>query len=134
MDYEVFVTSRIKEMHDAGAGPGEAVTEGLSRTGRIVSTAAGLLAVSFFAFGTSSISFLQMFGIGTGLAVLLDAVLVRGVLVPAVLRLLGHAAWYAPGPLRRLHDRIGLAESAADGPDDPRTSGVERVDAQTPVG
>ncbi|MFC1402929.1 MULTISPECIES: MMPL family transporter [Streptacidiphilus] len=115
MDYEVFVTSRIKEMHDAGAAPGEAVTEGLSRTGRIVSTAAGLLAVSFFAFGTSSISFLQMFGIGTGLAVLLDAVLVRGVLVPAVLRLLGDRAWYAPAPLRRLHDRIGLAEAESPG-------------------
>ncbi|TDU02639.1 RND superfamily putative drug exporter [Streptomyces sp. 846.5] len=133
MDYEVFVTSRIKEMHDAGAGPGEAVTEGLSRTGRIVSTAAGLLAVSFFAFGTSSISFLQMFGIGTGLAILLDAVLVRGVLVPAVLRLLGDTAWYAPGPLRRLHNRIGLAE-AADGPGDSLSSDdVKRLDAQTPV-
>ena len=113
MDYEVFVTSRIKEMHDAGATPGAAVTEGLSRTGRIVSTAAGLLAVSFFAFGTSSISFLQMFGLGTGLAILLDAVLVRGILVPASLRLLGGAAWYAPGPLRRLHGRIGLAEAPA---------------------
>ena len=117
MDYEVFVTSRIKEMHDSGAAPGEAVVQGLSRTGRIVSTAAGLLAVSFFAFGTSSISFLQMFGLGTGLAILLDAVLVRGILVPAALRVLGGAAWYAPGPLRWLHDRIGLAEAEPAAPD-----------------
>nr|WP_180218734.1 MMPL family transporter [Streptomyces albus] len=112
MDYEVFVTSRIKELHDAGAGDREAVTGGLSRTGRIVTMAAGLLAVSFFAFATSQVSFIQMFGLGSGLAILIDAVAVRGVLVPAAMRLLGRAAWYAPGPLRRLHSRVGLSEAA----------------------
>jgi putative drug exporter of the RND superfamily len=114
MDYEVFVISRIKELHDAGAGDTEAVTEGLTHTGRIVSTAAGLLAVSFFAFGTASVSFLQMFGLGCGLAILIDALLIRGVLVPAAMRVMGPYAWWAPGPLRRLHDRIRLTEAADD--------------------
>ncbi|MFC4496057.1 MMPL family transporter [Streptomyces ovatisporus] len=112
MDYEVFVTSRIKELHDAGADNTTAVTRGLSRTGRIVTMAAGLLAVSFFAFGTSEISFLQMFGLGSGLAILIDAVAVRGVLVPAAMRLLGRGAWYAPRLLRLLHAKVGLEESA----------------------
>jgi RND superfamily putative drug exporter len=111
MDYEVFVISRIKEAHDAGAGPREAVVHGLSRSGRIISAAAVLLSISLFAFGTSGVSFIQMFGIGTGLAVLLDATLVRGVLLPAGMRLLGRHAWWAPAPLRRLHDRVGLAEA-----------------------
>jgi RND superfamily putative drug exporter len=117
MDYEVFVISRIKELRDRGASPGEAVVRGLSRTGRIVSTAAGLLAVTFFAFGTGRISFLQMFGLGSGLAIVLDALLVRGILVPAALRVLGRAAWYAPAPLRRAHARLGLNEA----PDHPTT-------------
>uniref|UniRef100_UPI0015F109CB MMPL family transporter n=1 Tax=Streptomyces phytophilus TaxID=722715 RepID=UPI0015F109CB len=112
MDYEVFVTSRIKELHDQGADTGTAVADGLAHTGRIVSAAACLLAVSFFAFGTAQISFMQMFGLGSGLAILIDAVAVRGVLVPAAMRLLGRSAWYAPGPLRRFHRRFGLSESA----------------------
>ena len=111
MDYEVFVISRIKEMHDYGASPTEAVSYGLSRTGRIVSTAAMLLAVSFFAFGTSGVSFLQLFGLGAGLAVLIDATLIRGILVPVGMRLLGNRAWWAPAPLRRIHNRVGLTES-----------------------
>ncbi|MFI2359610.1 MMPL family transporter [Streptomyces anulatus] len=119
MDYEVFVTSRIKELHDLGEDNESAVTHGLGRTGRIVSAAALLLAVSFFAFGTAEISFMQMFGLGSGLAILIDAIAVRGVLVPAAMRLLGRSAWYAPGPLRRFHDRFGLSEGvpgAATGP------------------
>jgi len=111
MDYEVFLTSRIKELHDSGAGNTDAVVRGLGRTGRIVSTAAGLLAVSFFAFGTSSVSFLQMFGIGSGLAILIDATLIRGVLVPAAMRLVGPRIWYAPRPLRRLSARLALSEA-----------------------
>ena len=111
MDYEVFLMSRIKELHDRGADNTAAVTHGLARTGRIVSTAAALLAVSFFAFGTSHVNFIQLFGIGTGLAILLDATLVRGVLVPAFMRLVGENSWYAPAPLRRLHQRIGLDET-----------------------
>ncbi|MGA5121929.1 MMPL family transporter [Streptomyces pseudogriseolus] len=110
MDYEVFVTSRIKELHDQGADTRTAVTDGLGHTGRIVTAAACLLAVSFFAFGTAKISFMQMFGLGSGLAILIDAVAVRGVLVPAAMRLLGGSAWYAPTFLRRFHGRYGLSE------------------------
>ncbi|MEU3790288.1 MMPL family transporter [Streptomyces fructofermentans] len=112
MDYEVFVTSRIKELHDSGADNESAVVDGLGHTGRIVSAAACLLAVSFFAFGTAELSFMQMFGLGSGLAILIDAVAVRGVLVPAAMRLLGRSAWYAPRLLRAFHGRYGLSESA----------------------
>ena len=110
MDYEVFLISRIKELHDSGASNADAVVGGLARTGRIVSTAAALLAVSFFAFATSHVSFIQLFGLGTGMAILLDATLVRGILVPAFMGLCGERSWYAPAFLRRLHDRIGLSE------------------------
>ncbi|GAB1510673.1 MMPL family transporter [Actinophytocola sp. KF-1] len=110
MDYEVFVLSRIKEMHDQGADLRESVKHGLSRTGRLVTMAAVLLAVSLLAFGTSGVSFVQMFGIGSGLAILVDATLIRGVLVPVGMRVLGRAAWWSPPALRRLHDRIGLRE------------------------
>ena len=111
MDYEVIVLSRIKELHDQGRDNRTAVTDGLTHSGRIVTTAAALIAVTFFANGTATVSFLQLFGIGAGFAVLIDATLVRAVLVPACQRLLGRAAWYAPAPLRRLHTRIGLAEA-----------------------
>jgi RND superfamily putative drug exporter len=111
MDYEVFLISRIKELRDAGLSTAVAVTSGLARTGRIVSTAAVLIAVSFFAFAVSEVSFIQLFGIAAGLAILLDATLVRGVLVPASFRVLGEASWYAPASLRRLHHRFGLSDS-----------------------
>ena len=111
MDYEVFVLSRIKEQHEAGSSNADAVITGLTRTGRIVTTAAALMAVSFLAFGVSTVSFLQLFGLGAGFAVLVDATLVRGVLVPAAMRVLGRAAWYAPPPLRRLSGRIAIAET-----------------------
>jgi RND superfamily putative drug exporter len=111
MDYEVFLMSRIKEMHDSGSSSADAVVRGLARSGRIVSTAAALLAVNFFAFGTSHVSFIQFFGLGTGLAILIDATMVRGVLVPAFMRVFGERSWYAPPVLRRLHRRVGLSES-----------------------
>ncbi|QPP05611.1 MMPL family transporter [Streptomyces bathyalis] len=129
MDYEVFVTSRIKELHDSGAPNATAVTRGLSRTGRIVTMAAGLLGVSFFAFATSEISFLQMFGLGSGLAILIDAVAVRGVLVPAAMRLLGRGAWYAPRVLRKLHSKVGLEETPSEGPGAPESQASERTPA-----
>ena len=114
MDYELFVISRIKELHDAGVSNADAVTGGLARTGRIVSTLAALLAVGFFAFGSSHVSFIQLFGLGTGLAILIDATLVRGVLVPAFMRAFGERSWYAPTPLRRIHNRIGVSENPPD--------------------
>jgi RND superfamily putative drug exporter len=111
MDYEVIVLSRIKEMHDAGRPDEAAVTEGLTRSGRIVTTAAALIAVQFFAIGTATVSFLQLFGVGAGFAVLIDATLVRAVLVPGAQRVLGRVAWYAPEPMRRIYRRIGVAEA-----------------------
>jgi RND superfamily putative drug exporter len=112
MDYEVFLLSRIKEEHEAGTSNTEAVAAGVARTGRIVTTAALLLAVTFVAFATGSVRFMQMFGLATALAIVLDATLVRGILVPAFMRLAGGANWWAPAPLRRLHARIGLSEGA----------------------
>ncbi|MEV0356088.1 MMPL family transporter [Nocardia sp. NPDC050697] len=111
MDYEVFVISRIKELRDSGLGDEEAVVQGLARTGRLVTTAAALISISFLAFVVSDVRFIQFFGLGAGLAILIDATLVRGVLVPVSMRLLGPAAWYAPRPLRQVHRRFGLAEA-----------------------
>ena len=110
MDYEVFLLSRIKEEHDHGADTVQAVARGLERTGRIVTAAAVLIAVVFMAFAIGEVSFIKMFGIGLTLAVLVDAFLIRSTLVPAFMRLAGDANWWAPGPLRRLHDRFGISE------------------------
>ncbi len=111
MDYEVFVVSRIKELHDRGLDTEEAVVQGLARTGRLVTTAAGLISISFFAFVTSDVRFIQFFGLGTGLAIIIDATLVRGVLVPVAMRWLGKAAWYAPTPLRAVHRKVALVDA-----------------------
>ena len=91
-----------------GAGFG-----GLERTGRIVTAAALLIAVAIGAFATSKIVFIKELGVGTALAVLIDASIIRALLVPSLMALLGSANWWAPGPLRRLHDRIGLQEAIA---------------------
>jgi len=111
-DYGVFLLARIKEAHDAGAPNAEAVALGLERTGRIITAAAMLFAVAVGAFATSQIAFIKELGIGTALAVLLDATVVRALLVPALMALLGPLNWWAPRPLRRLHQRIGLQEAA----------------------
>jgi RND superfamily putative drug exporter len=110
MDYEVFLLSRIKEHYDAGYKTSEAVTYGMARAGRIVSTLAVILAVSFFAFGVSTISFLQLFGLGTGFAILIDATLVRGVLVPVFMHIFGDNAWYAPKALKVFYNRFHLSD------------------------
>ncbi|MET0952010.1 MAG: MMPL family transporter [Aeromicrobium sp.] len=110
-DYAVFLLTRIKEARDAGAGEREAVALGLQRTGRIVTAAALLFAIALGAFATSQIIFIKELGVGTALAVLIDATIVRAMLVPSLMALLGRANWWAPGPLRRLHDRIGISES-----------------------
>lgn len=116
MDYEVFLLSRIKEEYDASGDNVSSVALGLERTGRIVTAAAALLAVVFLAFATSQVTFIKLFGLGLALAVILDATLIRAVLVPAFMRLAGRANWWAPAPLRRLHDRFGISES---GPVEP---------------
>lgn len=101
VDYEVFVLARIKEAHDAGQDNADSIVSGLAHTGGIVTTAGALLAFTLLSFGTSQVSLLQFFGIGAGLGVLLDATLVRGVLVPALMRLAGDLNWWAPRLLRR---------------------------------
>ncbi len=116
MDYEVFLLGRIKEARDTGLADREAVAFGLASTGRIVTAAAALMSVTFLAFATSRVSFIQMLGLGCALAVLLDATLVRGVLVPALMRLLGAANWWAPAALVRLHARIAPAPEYAVAP------------------
>ena len=112
MDYEVFLLSRIKEEYDATGDNTRAVALGLERTGRLVSAAAALLAIVFLSFVSSDISFIKLLGLGTALAVLVDATLIRGALVPAFMRLMGDANWWAPKPLKALHRRVGLSESA----------------------
>jgi RND superfamily putative drug exporter len=111
MDYEVFLLSRIKEEHDHGADNETAVAVGLERTGRLVTAAAVLMAVVFISFALGRVSFIKLFGLGLTLAVLMDAFLIRGTLVPAFMRLAGDWNWWAPGPLRRFHDRWGIRES-----------------------
>jgi putative drug exporter of the RND superfamily len=111
MDYEVFLLSRIKEEYDRTGDNLASVAMGLERTGRIVTAAAALLSVVFIAFATSGITFIKMFGVGMALAVVMDATLIRAALVPAFMRLAGDANWWAPRPLRRLHQRLGLREA-----------------------
>ncbi|MGN6587189.1 MAG: MMPL family transporter, partial [Solirubrobacterales bacterium] len=110
-DYAVFLLSRIKEARDNGASDSEAVAMGLERTGRIVTAAALLFAVAMGAFATSKIIFIKENGIGTALAVLIDASVIRALLVPSLMELLGKWNWWAPRPLRRLHERWGISES-----------------------
>jgi RND superfamily putative drug exporter len=109
-DYGVFLLSRIKEARDAGASDSEAVAIGLERTGRIVTAAAVLFAVAIGAFATSQIAFIKELGVGAALAVLIDASIIRALLVPSLMELLGAWNWWAPKPLRRLYARIGVRE------------------------
>jgi uncharacterized membrane protein YdfJ with MMPL/SSD domain len=112
-DYGVFLLTRIKEARDAGAGERESVAIGLERTGRIVTYAALLFCIAIGAFATSQVVFIKEVGIGTALAVLIDAFLVRALLVPSLMALLGRWNWWAPKPLARLHARLGIREAPA---------------------
>jgi hypothetical protein len=109
VDYEIFLLSRIKEARDSGLSNNDAIVVGLGRVGRIISSAAILLTITLVSFA-NGLSFMKMFGIGTALAVVLDATVIRGVIVPAFLRVAGDFNWWAPRPLRWLHDRIGISE------------------------
>jgi RND superfamily putative drug exporter len=110
MDYEVFLVSRIREFWQASgaADNDESVARGIARTGRVVTAAALIMSISFAALIASNVSFMRMFGLGLTLAVLVDATLVRMVLVPAFMHVLGRRNWWAPAPLVRLHKRLGL--------------------------
>ncbi|MDX2295175.1 MULTISPECIES: MMPL family transporter [Streptomyces] len=111
MDYGVFLLSRIKEEYDSTGDHEGAVRFGLARTGGLITAAAVILAVVMVAIGTSRVTNTKMLGLGVALAVLMDAMVVRSLLVPAVMKLTGRLTWWAPGPLRRFHDRFGISES-----------------------
>ncbi len=114
MDYEVFLLSRIREQYERTGDNTEAVAQGLQRTGRIITSAALLLVVVIAAFSTSGITFIKLIGVGMAVAIAVDATIVRAVLVPATMRLLGRWNWWAPAPLQRWHARYGWVET--DGP------------------
>ncbi|WP_088281658.1 MMPL family transporter [Kineosporia sp. A_224] len=118
MDYEVFLLSRIREEWDATGDNTAAVAAGLQRTGRIITSAALLLVVVIAAFSTSGITFIKLIGVGMAVAIVVDATVVRALLVPATMRLLGRANWWAPAPMVRWWERYGVRES--DGPVPPR--------------
>ena len=111
-DYGVFLFGRIKEGHDHGLATRDAVVAGLERTGRLITAAALLLCVAIGAFVTSNIFFIKQLGVGAALAVAIDATFVRALLLPAMMGMLGERTWWAPAPLRRLHQRIGLREGS----------------------
>ena len=108
MDYELFLLSRIKEQHDAGLSTTESVAMGLQKSGRIITAAALVLAVSFFAFVTSGVSVMKMMGLGIAFAVLLDATIIRALLVPALMRLFGNLNWWAPKWAKKIYRKVGL--------------------------
>jgi uncharacterized membrane protein YdfJ with MMPL/SSD domain len=114
-DYEVFVIARIKEAHDRGLPDREAIALGIERTGRIVTAAALLFCVAIGALTTSALFFTKQLGLGAALAVAVDASIVRALLVPSLMALIGKWNWWAPAPLRRLHQRIAAHHAAAVG-------------------
>jgi putative drug exporter of the RND superfamily len=122
MDYEVFLLSRIKEAHDEGNTTNDAVANGLQRSGRIITSAALLILIVFLGFASGQTLGIKEMGLALAIAVAVDATLIRCILVPATMTLLGPANWWAPAPLRRLHQRIGLHEAPAL-PARPRASG-----------
>jgi len=101
MDYEVFLLSRIKEEHDLGRSNTESVALGLQRSARIITAAASILAVVFASFILSGVTSIKMMGFGIAFAILLDATIVRALLVPALMRLFGEWNWWAPRMFRR---------------------------------
>jgi putative drug exporter of the RND superfamily len=123
MDYEVFLMSRIREYwlrsgparpatSDTAAHNEESVALGVARTARVITAAALVMSISFAALIAAHVSFMRMFGVGMTLAVVVDATLVRLVLVPAFMRVMGKWNWWAPKPLARLHQRFGIDEGA----------------------
>jgi len=118
MDYEVFLLARIREfwLRSGGtrADADESVALGLARTGRVVTAAALIMAIAFAALIAAQVSFMRIFGVGLTLAVIVDATLVRMALLPAFMQVMGKWNWWAPAPLVRLHERIGITEEPPD--------------------
>jgi putative drug exporter of the RND superfamily len=125
MDYEVFLLSRIKEAWDQTGDNDRAVALGLQRTGRIVTSAAALIVVVFLGFAAGELLTIKEVGLGMAIAVVLDATVVRMLLVPATMKLMGRWNWWAPPAMRRFHERHGLAEQRPSPP--PGQDGTERV-------
>ena len=119
-DYAVLVMARIKERRDLGDSNEEAVATGIARTGRVITAAALAIAVVFLAFGVSSVFFVKQIAIGMAVGVMLDATVVRALLVPSLMRLFGEWNWWAPRPLRRFHERFGFSESEIADPPAPQ--------------
>jgi len=111
MDYELFLLARIKEEHDAGRDTADAVAFGLQRTGRIITAAALLIAIVFASFMSSSVTSIKQLGFGVTVAILVDATIVRALLVPSFMRIAGGANWWAPAWMQRLHSRVGLSDA-----------------------
>ena len=109
MDYELFLLSRIKEKHDQGLSTEDAIASGLDASGRIITAAALVLALTFSGFISSGVSIIKMLGLGIAVAILVDATIVRALMVPALMKLFGKANWWAPAPLARLHAKLGLS-------------------------
>jgi RND superfamily putative drug exporter len=116
MDYEVFLLSRIKEVHDETGDSDLAVAVGLQRSGRIITSAAFLIVIVFAGFAAGEVLAIKQLGVGLAIAVLVDATIVRTLLVPATMKLLGERNWWAPAPLRRFHQRFGLHEAPSTAP------------------
>jgi len=110
-DYAVLVMARIKERYDLGDTNEEAVAIGIGRTGRVITAAALAIALVFLAFGVSSVFFVKQIAIGMAFGVMLDATVVRALLVPSLMRLFGEWNWWAPKPLRRIYLRLGISET-----------------------
>jgi RND superfamily putative drug exporter len=127
MDYEVFLVARIREYwlesNKTREDNDESVALGLARTGRVVTAAATIMAIAFAALIAAQVSFMRVFGVGLTLAVLVDATLVRMALLPAFMHVMGRWNWWAPKPLVRLHQRIGLSE-------EPQAGGRHRRDSR----
>jgi RND superfamily putative drug exporter len=133
-DYEVFLLSRVREVWDRTGDNTRAVATGVQRTGRIITSAALLLVIVIGAFSTSGISFIAMIGVGLGFAIILDATLIRMVLVPSTMALLGRANWWLPEPLGRVWHRLRIRDEDAatlSPPDAGAQLGARSLDQQT---
>src|SRR5215212_426281 len=129
MDYEVMLLSRVKEEYERTGDNQTSVALGIERTGRLITGAALIMATVFFSFGLAEAVVIKAIGLGMGLAVLVDATIVRALLVPATMRLMGSWNWWAPKPLAGLHRRLGFSEKIIDEPD----AAVSSVEAAPPA-
>lgn len=127
-DYAVLVMARIKELHDAGATNEEAVASGIGRTGRVISAAAVMIAVVFLASAVSPVFFMKQLAVGLAVGVIIDATIVRALLVPSLMRLMGDWNWWAPAPLARFQQRFGIREGSSL-PDPPAAQEAAPVPA-----